>query len=105
MAAIITAHMAQSNARCRASQTVVIIQALAPVIGPYMSRAIATIQIHDAAGRRITRTTTAARWLWRSADSSNVGEGSCMDGFTNLRIHELVAGIDHMAILNQYVNS
>jgi hypothetical protein len=44
---IMTAHMAQRSARCLASQTAVIIQELAPVIGPYMSRAITTIHIQE----------------------------------------------------------
>ena len=55
--AIMTAHMAQSSARCRASQTAVIIQALAPVIGPYMSRAITTIHIQETSGSTISSTT------------------------------------------------
>ena len=40
---IMTAHIAHSSARCGASHRGVIIQALAPVMGPYMSRAITTI--------------------------------------------------------------
>ena len=53
-----TAHIAQSSARCGTSQTAVIIQALAPVIGPYMSRAITTIHIQETSGSRISSTTS-----------------------------------------------
>ena len=52
MPAIITAHIAHSSDRCGTSQTRVIIQALAPVIGPYMSRAITTIHIQQTTGSR-----------------------------------------------------
>ena len=47
MPAIMTAHIAHSSSRCHTSHLAVIIQALAPVIGPYMSRAITTIQIQE----------------------------------------------------------
>src|SRR5687768_3703971 len=43
MPAIITAHIAHNSSRCSPSQSVRIIQADGPVIGPYMSRAIGTI--------------------------------------------------------------
>src|SRR5688500_10262558 len=43
MPAIITAHIAQSSARCGPSQFMVIIHAAGPRIDPYMSRAIRTI--------------------------------------------------------------
>src|SRR3954463_6240413 len=52
MPVIITAHIAQSSSRCGASQAGVIIQALAPVIGPYMSRASTTIQLQQTSGTR-----------------------------------------------------
>ena len=53
---------------CRA----VIIQALAPVIGPYMSRAITTIHIHETSGTRTSSTTAGVR-SYRNADSRIVG--------------------------------
>src|SRR4051794_17845777 len=43
MAIIITAHIANSRSRCRASQVDVIDHADAPVIGPYMSALMARI--------------------------------------------------------------
>jgi hypothetical protein len=55
-----TAHIAQSSARCRASQTAVI-QALAPVIGPCMSRAITAIHTQETIGSRTSSTTTGVR--------------------------------------------
>ena len=54
------------------SQFAVIIQALAPVIGPYMSRAITTIHIQETSGSRTSRTTAGAR-SYRNADSTMVG--------------------------------
>ena len=65
---IMTAHMAQSSARCLPSQTAVIIQALAPVIDPYMSRAITTIHIQETSGMTI-RSTSAGVRSNRRADS------------------------------------
>ena len=58
---IMTAHIAQSSSKCGASHRGVIIHALAPVIGPYMSRAITIIQIHDNNGARTNSTTTVMR--------------------------------------------
>ena len=52
MPVIITAHIAHSSARCGASHCGVIIHALAPVIGPYMSRAITTIHDQHTSGHR-----------------------------------------------------
>src|SRR4029450_453969 len=60
MPIIMTAHMAQSSARCLPSQTAVIIHALAPVIGPYMSRAITTIHIQKTAALQSAALTQAA---------------------------------------------
>ena len=68
MAVIITAHIAQSSSSRGRSHVGDIIQALAPVMGPYMSRAIATIHIHAAMGNKTTSTTSAARSC-RKADS------------------------------------
>src|SRR5262245_46669527 len=68
MPIIMTAHIAQSSARCLASQTAVIIQALAPVIGPYMSRAITTIHIQETSSTAI-RSTRAGVRSKRRADS------------------------------------
>src|SRR5687767_15520161 len=70
-----TAHMAQSSARCPGSHTAVIIQALAPVIGPYMSRAMTTIHIQQSTGSTINSATTGAR-SYRNADSRIVRVGS-----------------------------
>ena len=53
MPVIITAHIAHSRSRCRASHRGVIIQALVPVIGPYMSRAATTSQIQHTSGSTI----------------------------------------------------
>jgi len=75
MPVIMTAHIAQSSSRCRISQCSVIIQALAPVIGPYMSRAIITIQVHETTGTSTRSTTTATRSP-RNTDSRRVGGGS-----------------------------
>ena len=50
MAVIITAHIATSSRTCGQFHAAVIIQAAAPFIGPYMSRAISTIQSHAAMG-------------------------------------------------------
>ena len=61
MPVIMTVHIAQSSKRCGRSQFAVIIQALAPVIGPYMSRAITTIQIQETRGSSTRRTTAGAR--------------------------------------------
>ena len=72
MPAIMTAHIAQSSSRCGTSQFAVIIQALAPVIGPYMSRAITTIHIQETTGSRTSSTTAGAR-SYRNADSTMVG--------------------------------
>src|SRR5262249_23090471 len=47
-------------------------QALAPLIGPYMSRAITTIQIQENTGR-MTSSTTADMRSHRNADSRSVG--------------------------------
>src|SRR5688572_16871216 len=71
MPSIMTAHIAQRSARCRTSQTGVIIHALAPVIGPYMSRANTTIHIQETSGRTISNTRVGVRW-YRNADSITV---------------------------------
>jgi hypothetical protein len=49
-----------------------IIQALAPVIGLYISRAIATIQIQESTGT-MTSSTTAVSRSRRNADSRSAG--------------------------------
>ena len=56
----------------RISQFRVIIQALAPVIGPYMSRAITMIHIQETVGSRTSSTTAGAR-SHCNADSRMVG--------------------------------
>ena len=61
MAVIITDHIPHSSSRCGASQCVVIIQALAPVIGPYMSRAITTIHIQENTSVRMRMAKGVAR--------------------------------------------
>jgi hypothetical protein len=58
MPVIITAHIAHSSRRCGTSQTGVIIHALAPVIGPYMSPAIATIQSQHTSGTKTISTSS-----------------------------------------------
>ena len=55
---IITAHIAHNRTRCGGSQTSVIIQALAPVIGPYMSRDNTTIHAHETSGTRMSKPTS-----------------------------------------------
>src|SRR4030095_13374339 len=72
MPVIITAHIAQSRSKCDTSHRGVIIHALAPGIGPYMSRAITTIHTHDTSGSRSRSTTTGVR-SYRNADSRIVG--------------------------------
>jgi hypothetical protein len=56
MPAIIAAHIAHSRSSRGASHVTVIIHADAPVIGPYMSRAMATTQAQQASGNIATRT-------------------------------------------------
>src|SRR5688572_27805024 len=56
MPAIIAAHIAHSSSSRGVSHVTVIIHADAPVIGPYMSRAIATTHAQQASGRTKTRT-------------------------------------------------
>src|SRR5688572_13235651 len=72
MPVIMTVHIAQSSSRCARSQCSVIIHALAPVIGPYMSRAVITIQVHEITGTS-TRSTTTGMRSPRNTDSSRVG--------------------------------
>jgi hypothetical protein len=72
MPVIMTVHIAQSSDRCATSQLPVIIQALAPVIGPYMSRAITAIHVQQSTGSR-TRSTTAGARVCRNACSTMVG--------------------------------
>src|SRR4051812_19710494 len=69
---IMTAHIAHSSSKCGASHRAVIIHALAPVIGPYMSRAITAIHIHDTSGASISSTTAGVR-SYLNADSRIVG--------------------------------
>src|SRR5262245_48702398 len=76
MPVIMTAHIAQSSSTCVRSHLGVIIQALAPVIGPYMSRAITTIHAHDASGSN-TSSSANGRRLDRIAPSSSVGGRDC----------------------------
>ncbi len=47
MPVIMTAHIAHSGSKCVPSHRGVVIHALAPVIGPYMSRAFTTVHIQD----------------------------------------------------------
>ena len=78
MPVIMTVHMAQSSNRCGRSQFAVIIQALAPVIGPYMSRAIATIHAQQTTGNRTSSTRAGVR-SYRNACSTMVGGRSSGD--------------------------
>src|SRR5687767_12530351 len=75
MPVIITAHIAHSSSKCATSHRVVIIHALAPVMGPYMSRAITTIHTHETSGSRTSSTTAGVR-LYRNTDSRIVGARS-----------------------------
>ena len=79
MPVIITAHISQSSSAWLTSHCRVIIQALAPVIGPYMSRAKTTIHAQQASGKRIKRTMNGPRWFW-SANSRAVGGCSSTSG-------------------------
>src|SRR5580658_949052 len=75
MPAIMAVHMAKSSARCFASQVSVIIQADTPVMGPYMSRAIGTIQAQHSATAAASAPPTSSRSRSRS-DSNEVREGA-----------------------------
>jgi hypothetical protein len=55
---IITAHIAHSKKRCGASHTAVIIHALAPVMGPYISRDKTMIQARQTRGTRTRNAVT-----------------------------------------------
>src|SRR6185369_1830490 len=61
MPLIMTAHMAHSRTRCGPSHTPVIIHALAPVIGPYMSRDMTTIHAQQTSGRSTRAVATGHR--------------------------------------------
>src|SRR3954454_14293992 len=71
MPVIMTAHIAASSAVCETPPRVCIIQAEAPLIGPYMSRPIGTIHaqqsIDSIASEAMTRTRSRS-----TADSSTV---------------------------------
>src|SRR5688572_4970661 len=56
MPAIMAAHIAHNSTSRGASHVTVIIHADAPVIGPYMSRAMATTHAQQASGRMTMRT-------------------------------------------------
>jgi hypothetical protein len=79
---IMTAHIAHSSARCGASHRGVIIQALAPVMGPYKSRAITTIHDQQTSGSRTSRRMTGVRscrraaWSHGARRSDGVGMGA-----------------------------
>ena len=102
MPVIMTAHIAQSSSKCGASHRAVIIHALAPVIGPYMSRAITTIHIHDTSGVRTSSTSTGLR-SYRNADSRIVGvrssgAGCAMDGITISKVFGPLAGLRRLLL-------
>src|ERR1051326_5017347 len=83
MPVIMTAHIAHSSSKCGASHRAVIIHALAPVMGPYMSRAITMIHIQDTRGDSTSSTSAGVR-SYRNANSRIVGvrssgAGSAMD--------------------------
>jgi hypothetical protein len=63
-----TAHISQSRSRCGVSQVDRIIQAEAPVMGPYISRAIGTIQAHPSPMATMIPLATPRR------DSRSIGE-------------------------------
>jgi hypothetical protein len=73
--------IAQSSNRCGTSQCNVIIQALAPVMGPYISRVIAIIHIQENIGS-MTSSTTADLRSHRNAHSRSVG-GRWAGGITD----------------------
>src|SRR5580658_5388583 len=75
MPAIMAVHMAKSSARCFASQVSVIIQADTPVMGPYMSRAIGTIQAQHNATATASAPPTSSRSR-SSSDSTEVREAA-----------------------------
>ena len=78
MPAIIAAHIAQRRTSRGASQVTVIIQAEAPDIGPYISRAIAITQIQQARGMPTRTTARLKRGRW-SACSIGVDAGTWLD--------------------------
>src|SRR5688572_15314545 len=77
MPAIIAAHIAHSRSSRGASQVTVIIHAEAPVIGPYMSRAMATTHAQHASGRMATRTTSVSDGRPSAASMTVFKEGYC----------------------------
>src|SRR6476646_417072 len=79
MPTIMTAHIAHRRITWLASHWSVIIHALAPVIGPYMSRAMTTIHDRQTSGKRIRRTTRDTR-SWPSNSSRRVGGRSSTGG-------------------------
>ena len=102
MAVIMTAHIAQSSSKCGTSHSAVIIHALAPVIGPYISRAIMAIHIHDTSGVRTSSTSTGLR-SYRNADSRIVGvrssgAGCAMDGTTISEVFGPLAGLRRLLL-------
>src|SRR5687768_17510602 len=98
IAVIMTAHIAQRSSKCGASHSAVIIHALAPVIGPYISRAITTIHIQETSGVRTSNTTAGVR-SYRNADSKIVavrssGAGCAIEGITIPEVLSPVAACD-----------
>ena len=73
MPAIIAAHIAQSSRRRGASHVTVIIHADAPVMGPYMSRAIAATQIQQSRGRTTRTVPSVARGRLRAVSTEEGG--------------------------------
>ena len=61
MPSIIAVHMAKSSARCAAFHEGVIIHAEAPVMSPYMSRAIGTIHAQQAPATSSSEPSTSQR--------------------------------------------
>src|SRR5262245_34000484 len=88
MPVIMTAHIAQSRSKCEKSHCAVIIHALAPVMGPYMSSAITTIHTHDNTGSRTSGTITIQR-ASRNAASRTVG--GCPPGATEFSMGPLAS--------------
>src|SRR5688572_4720025 len=99
MAAIITAHIAHNSSKCGPSQTVRIIHADGPVIGPYMSRAIGTIhaQLRIVITSRPAKAPMCSRARRRS---SAVGSERCDTGsYLNPNATSVADGVSgHMMV-------
>src|SRR5688572_7686656 len=96
MPAIIAAHIAHNRSSRGASQVAVIIHADAPVMGPYMSRAIATTHAQHASGRPMRRRASVMRGRSR-ADSTTVR--SVKPGILSERVGPVIGRISYDRIV------